>query len=102
MHAMATFAYVLLPLSGIAAYLGGATPRVRRHGLQAILFGTAWPLALYGASSISPGATKVVFAIGALIWLVFLVGTAIGRDPTIPLLGGALERAATDPLKEEA
>ena len=97
---MATLAYLLLPLSGIAAFLGGGSVRTRMHGLQAILFGTLWPLALYGASEISAGATKVVFVVGALIWLVFLVGTLIGRDPMIPGMRKMLERAAADPLNE--
>ena len=97
---MATLAYLLLPLSGIAAFLGGGSVRTRMHGLQAIVFGTLWPLGLYGASEISPGATKVVFAVGAVIWAVFLVGTLVGRDPMIPGLRGVLERAAADPLNE--
>jgi hypothetical protein len=97
---MATLAYLLLPLSGIAAFLGGGTVRTRMHGLQAIGFGTLWPLALYGASEISPEATKIVFFVGALVWAVFLVGTLIGRDPFIPGLKRVLERAASDPLNE--
>ena len=97
---MTTLAYVLLPLSGIAAFLAGGSVRTRVHGLQAILFGTLWPLALYGASELSAGATKVVFAVGALIWGIFLVGTLIGRDPMIPGLRGVLTRAASDPLNE--
>ena len=97
---MATLAYVLLPLSGIAAFLGGGSVRTRMHGLQAIVFGTVWPLALYGASEISPGATKAVFLVGALIWGVFLIGTLLGRDPMIPGLRGPLMRAAADPLNE--
>jgi hypothetical protein len=97
---MATFAYLLLPLSGIVAYLDGGSVRARMHGLQAILFGTAWPLALYAASALSSGATKIVFGVGAVAWMIFLVGTLVGRDPVIPGLRGALERAAADPLKE--
>jgi hypothetical protein len=97
---MATLAYVLLPLSGIAAFLGGGSVRTRMHGLQAIAFGTAWPLALYGASEISAGATKAVFALGASIWAIFLVGTLLGRDPVVPGLRGVLIRAAADPLNE--
>jgi hypothetical protein len=97
---MATLAYVLLPLSGIAAFLGGGSVRTRMHGLQAILFGTVWPLGLYGASAISAAITKLVFAVGALIWAVLLVGTLAGRDPIIPGLRGLLERAAADPLNE--
>jgi hypothetical protein len=97
---MATLAYVLLPLSGIAAYLGGGSVRTRMHGLQAIVFGTVWPLALYGASALSAGATKVVFAAGALIWAVLLIGTLVGRDPIAPGLRGVLRRVAADPLNE--
>jgi hypothetical protein len=70
------------------------------HGLQSILFGTVWPLALYGASEISPGVTKVVFAAGALVWAIFLIGTLVGRDPIVPGLRGTIERAAADPLNE--
>ncbi|MGH2755455.1 MAG: hypothetical protein ACRDLB_13630 [Actinomycetota bacterium] len=95
---MATLAYLLLPLSGIAAYLGGGTARIRFHGLQAIVFGTVWPLALYGGSAISTAITKVVFVAGAVLWVVFLAGTVVGRDPRIPVLGPMLERAARDAL----
>jgi len=98
---MATLAYVLLPLSGIAAFLSGGSVRTRTHGLQAILFGTVWPLGLYGASAVSAAMTKLVFAAGALIWAVLLVGTLAGRDPIIPGLRGVLRRAATDPLNSE-
>jgi hypothetical protein len=98
---MATLAYVLLPLSGIAAFLGGGSVRTRLHGLQAILFGTVWPLGLYGASSISSTMTKLVFAAGVLIWAVLLVGTLAGRDPIIPGLRGVLRRGAAGPLNSE-
>ena len=96
---MATLAYLLLPLSGIAAHLGGGTARIRFHGLQAICFGTVWALALYGGSAISTAVTKIVFVAGAVLWVLFLVGTLIGRDPRIPMLGPLLERAAEDALK---
>lgn len=81
---MAAFAYALLPISGLVAFLFAAEPRVRFHGTQAIVFGTVWALLLYGAAAISPAATVVIAASGAVVWLVLLVGTAAGRDPSLP------------------
>lgn len=81
---MAALAYALLPLSGLIAFLFASEPRVRFHGAQAIVFGTLWAGALYGASVASPTLTLIVAALGALAWLIFLVGTAGGRDPALP------------------
>ena len=94
---MAALAYVLLPLSGLVAYAVGTSPRVRLHGLQAIALGAAWPAALFVASWISQWATRVVFAVGALTWIVLIGLTAAGRDPGLPGLKGLLRRAAAVP-----
>ena len=91
---MAAFAYVLLPVSGLFAYLGGRDARTRFHGLQAIALGLLWPVALYLGAAVSRSVTAAVAALGALVWLVLFLGAAIGRDPRIPLLGRFLKRAA--------
>ena len=72
------------------------SPRARFHGAQAIVVGLVWGAALYGASLASPAVTRAVWGIGALVWLVLLVGTALGKDPVVPGLRGLLEAAATD------
>lgn len=94
---MAALAYLLLPVSGLAAYLLSKTARVRMHGLQAITVGAAWPAAIYAGSAVSAVATRIAFAAGALIWLALLVATALGKDPRLPLIGRFLERAAAEP-----
>lgn len=91
---MAGSAYLLLPISGLVAYFRGATPRVRFHGLQAILLGLLWPVVLIGCSKITPGATQTAFAVGLLVWLGFLLTTLFGLDPRVPIVGRALRRAA--------
>ena len=96
---MAALAYLLLPVSGLAAYLLSERPRVRTHGLQAIALGLVWPAAAYAASAISPVATRVVFAAGAVTWIVFLVGAGLGKDPRLPVVGRLLERAAAEPTR---
>lgn len=92
---MAPLAYLLLPITGLVAYLFGDA-RARLHGLQAIAFGLVWPLCLYGAASTSAAATRIVFAVGALLWLGVIVATAAGRDPVVPGLRGWLARLAED------
>jgi uncharacterized membrane protein len=92
--AMAALAYLLPPLTGLVAYLGGSTPRARFHGLQAILFGVVWPVLLYVVSYVSPVATQVVFVVGVVFWAFSLAVTALGRDLRVPGLRAALERAA--------
>jgi uncharacterized membrane protein len=94
---MAALAYLLLPVSGLTAYLLSEQPRVRAHGLQAITLGALWPAALFAGSAISPAATRVAFAAGGFTWLVLLIGTALGRNPRLPLIGRFLERAAAQP-----
>jgi uncharacterized membrane protein len=94
---VAALAYLLLPLSGLLAYLLADDPRLRMHGLQAITVGASWPAAIYAASAVSPTATRVVFAAGALTWIVLLIGAALGKNPRLPLIGRLLERAAADP-----
>ena len=91
---MAALAYVLLPVSGLIAYLKGSSPRIRFHGLQAILLGLLWPLALYACAYVSPGATQACFAVGAVVWVLFAGAAAFGADPRVPLVGGSLRRAA--------
>jgi uncharacterized membrane protein len=91
---VAAFAYVLLPLSGMLAYFLGSTARVRFHGLQAIILGVAWPLALYGSSRLSAGATQLAFVVGVAVWLAFLLLTLIGKEPRLPGLGRWLARAS--------
>ncbi len=81
---MAALAYVLLPLSGVVAFLIGSSARVRFHGLQAIAFGALWAVAAYVASWISPTITAVVFVIGALLWVTLLVTSLAGRDVRLP------------------
>ena len=91
---MVALTYVLLPITGIAAYMLGSTPRIRTHGLQAIALGLLWPAALFGASLISPRVTQAAFVAGALAWLALVVVAALGRDPRLPLVGSWLARAA--------
>ena len=91
---MAALAYVLLPISGLIAYLKGSSQRMRFHGLQAIFIGLVWPLALYACTYLSPGVTQACFAVGGAVWLTFLATAAFGADPRIPLVGAGLSRAA--------
>jgi uncharacterized membrane protein len=93
---MAALAYLLLPVTGLVAYSLGSESRMRFHGLQAIVLGFVWPVALYGASALSPAVTRIVFAFGALVWLGLLVATAMGRDPRLPGIGSFLEGAAAE------
>jgi hypothetical protein len=76
--------------------MAGATPRTRFHGLQAVVLGVAWPLALLGAALVTPGVTQAIAALGALTWLVLLVGTALGKSPRLPGLGMVLWTLASD------
>ena len=99
---MAALAYLLLPLSGTIAYLKGRSARVRFHGLQAVVVGVLWPLALYAATLASPGVTQVVYAIGAIVWVGFLFATLMGNDPRLPLVAGGLERLARAAAEERA
>ena len=91
---MAGLSYLLLPISGLIAYLRGAKVRTRFHGLQAILVGLLWPAALFLCSAVSPGATQAAFAAGALLWLILLVSSAAGADLRLPFVGPVLWRAA--------
>jgi uncharacterized membrane protein len=99
---VAALAYVLLPVSGLFAYLKGASQRMRFHGLQAIVLGLAWPLALYACTYAGPGATQAAWAVGAVAWVALGLATAFGANPRIPGVGGALWRAAEhDPRASE-
>ena len=61
-----------------------AIERARFHGLQAVVFGFLWPAAIYVGSLAGPTGTRVVFALGALVWIALLGMTALGRDPRLP------------------
>jgi uncharacterized membrane protein len=91
---MAALAYLLLPVTGLLAYFNSASVRVRFHGLQAVLLGLIWPLAIYGFSALSAGAGLVAWAGGAVVWLGLMLTTAAGLDPRLPLVGPYLRRAA--------
>jgi hypothetical protein len=81
---MAALAYLLPPLSGLLVYSMGRDQRARFHGLQAVVFGFLWPAAIYVGSLAGPTGTRVVFALGALVWIALLGMTALGRDPRLP------------------
>ena len=91
---MAALAYALPPVTGLVAYLGAASPRTRWHGLQAIVLGVVWPLALYAGTLVSPGVTQAAGALGGLTWAAFIAGAAAGRDPSWPVIGRALRALA--------
>jgi uncharacterized membrane protein len=91
---MAALAYLVPPVTGLVAYLAAHSARTRFHGLQSVLLGVLWPLALYAGALLSPEVTQGAGAAGALAWLVFLGGAAIGKDPRWPLLGGTLRALA--------
>jgi uncharacterized membrane protein len=100
---MAALAYLLPPVSGLFAYLLGSRERTRRHGLQSVGFGLLWPLSLYGAAALSPGAVQATFALGGLLWLGLLVATAAGLDLHLPGTGSWLRAgAAESPSGREA
>jgi uncharacterized membrane protein len=99
---VAAFAYVLLPVTGLVAFLKGPSSRMRFHGLQAIVLGAAWPLLLYAATWITTVVTQVVFAVGLLVWMIFIIATAVGRDPGLPLIAGRLRTVAETPVAGDA
>jgi len=91
---MAALAYLLPPLSGLLVYSMGRDQRARFHGLQAVVFGFLWPAAIYVGSLAGPTGTRVVFALGALVWIALLGMTALGRDPRLP--GGRRLRSLSE------
>jgi uncharacterized membrane protein len=91
---MAALAYLLLPVSGTAAFFLGRASRTRFHGAQAIALALVWAALLFGCSAISPTATQIAFVLGGVLWLTLFVSAAIGRDITLPLLGPACARVA--------
>lgn len=97
---MAALAYLLLPVTGLIAFLSGRDARTRFHGLQAICIGLAWPVVLYLAALGPAAAVQAVFAVGGLVWLSFLVATAFGRDPGLPGLGRALRSLSATGTKD--
>ena len=88
---MAALAYVFPPLSGLVAYLNGVEARTRFHGLQGVFLGLAWPGAMYLCSLLTPGATQIAFLTGAAVWAFVMLGTAVGRNPRLPVVGRAFE-----------
>jgi uncharacterized membrane protein len=98
MLGVAALSYLLLPVTGLLAVALGGEPRTRFHGMQAIVVGLLWAIALYAGSALSPAATKVAFAAGALTWFLLMGATALGRDPKLPGLGSVLQSAARDDL----
>jgi uncharacterized membrane protein len=98
---MAAFAYILLPVTGLIAYLTGRDQRVRMHGLQAIAIGLLWPLCLYAAGLGPVAAVQGVFVAFTLVWLGFLLLTLLGRDPRLPVLGKRLAEMAGASTKDE-
>ena len=92
---VAALAYVLLPLSGLIAFLTAGSARVRFHGLQAIAVGLVWPLLLYAGSLFSPVAARIAFAVGAVVWVVLLGGTLMGKDPKLPGVSAAFAATAS-------
>ena len=99
---MAGFAYLLLPVTGLIAYFGGGNARARFHGLQAIALGLVWPVLLYAGSFLAAAVTQVVFGVGVLVWLLFLIGALIGRDPKIPGLWTPLSRLAVASVEQRS
>ena len=97
---MAALAYALLPVTGLVAYLTGRDPRSRAHGLQAIVIGLLWPLSLYVAALGPSVAVQIVFGLWAVVWLGFLVATALGRDPRLPVVGSFLFVVAAEGTKD--
>ena len=97
---MASLAYVLLPVTGLVAYLTGTDARTRFHGLQAIAIGLVWPLLLYAAALGPAVAVQIVFVIGLLVWLGFLIATVARRDPRLPGIAGMLERLAATGIRD--
>ncbi len=88
---MAALAYVVLPVTGLIAFLAGRDTRTRFHGLQAITIGLAWPVALYASSVGPPVAVQVTFVVGALVWFLFLLTALVGKDLRLPGVGRYLE-----------
>ncbi|MDQ3662341.1 MAG: hypothetical protein M3454_15055 [Actinomycetota bacterium] len=93
---MAALSYLLPPVTGLLAYLLGSAERTRRHGLQSVAFGLLWPVALYGAAALSPGAAQAAFAVGGLVWVSLLLTTAVGLDLHVPGTARWLGAAAAE------
>ena len=91
---MAALAYLLLPISGLFAFFGSANPRVRFHGLQAVVVGFLWPAAIYALAALSDGAALAAWGGGAVVWLGLMLSTAAGLDPRLPVIGRYLRNAA--------
>jgi hypothetical protein len=94
---VAALAYLLPPVSGGIAYFFAGTPRVRLHGVQAVLLGALWPAGLYAGAQISPGATQAVGVFMGVVWLTVTAAAALGKDLWLPGLGGLLDRVGDRP-----
>jgi uncharacterized membrane protein len=94
---MAALAYLLPPLSGMIAFFGSGSERVRLHGLQSVVLGAVWPAAMYAASLAGPAGTRTAFAVGALVWIAMIVVTAFGRDLIVPWFRGRLSEGGYRP-----
>lgn len=91
---MAALAYLLPPVTGFFAFVLGGSQRMRFHGLQSVIFGVVWPLALYAGSLGPPSVTQLVFFGGVIVWPTLLVGAAVGKDFSLPGVRDPLRRAA--------
>ena len=87
---MRALAYLLPPISGMAAYLASTDARTQAHGVQAVVLGGAWPLGLWLASAVSAMATRVVFVGFLALWVAMLVTAALGRDVMIGWIKSAI------------
>lgn len=98
---MAAVAYLLLPVTGLIVYGTTRDRRTRFHALQAIALGLAFPVVLFLASLGPPAIVQVTFVAGAVTWIGFLVTTAAGRDPRLPVIGRRLEILSVVSLRDE-
>ncbi|MFN2588962.1 MAG: hypothetical protein ABR613_12715 [Actinomycetota bacterium] len=62
------------------------------------MLGALWPAFLYLAAATVETLVLPLAIAGAAIWLLFLLGAALGRDPALPWLGAKLRDLATDEL----
>jgi uncharacterized membrane protein len=76
----------------MVAFFAGSDARTRFHGLQAVVLGVVWPVVLYACSALSAVLTQVGFLVGAVVWLLFIISTAAGKDPKLPIVGGLCAR----------
>ncbi|MFN2388721.1 MAG: hypothetical protein ABR575_03825 [Actinomycetota bacterium] len=100
---MPALAYLLPPLSGAVAYFAGPDPVMRFHGLQSVVLGTLWPVLLYLAAAVGPGATQLAFVAGAGAWLVLASAAARRKEIGPPGVTALLRRLSQpDPRARDA